>query len=250
VLHGVSEDSKLILGSGVWRDIAAATKLSSVQLYAVSTTAQQADVVSALSALPDLQQLTWREVACGQQGELSDSRLLQHLTRLTGLELGSVAAEALQHLSVLTKLQHLSMPSPHAWAAADYPGLQELQGLTCLVLSVRLWAKRQRFPACVTHLTALQQLGVLCATYPELNRLTALNALTKLRVASLRPSSTALQLPALQFLNLQGNLDGPVRLLLHSSHLTSCTQCVWFSCCRRQPALPPMCLPGCCMPAT
>jgi len=37
LLHGVGPYAKLILGSRVWRDIDAATKLSSVQLEAVST---------------------------------------------------------------------------------------------------------------------------------------------------------------------------------------------------------------------
>jgi len=91
----------LVLDSKVWRDIAAATRLTSLSLDKVSTTARQADVVSALTTLPDLQQLIWGEVDARECDvdpmELSDSRLLQQLTRLTGLELRSVAAEALQH---------------------------------------------------------------------------------------------------------------------------------------------------------
>jgi len=73
LLHIVTQNIKLILGSGVWSDIATATKFTSVQLKAVSTT-----VASVLTALPDLQQLTWRDVLCGHEGELSDSRILQH----------------------------------------------------------------------------------------------------------------------------------------------------------------------------
>jgi len=242
LLHGCGQNTKLILDSRVWRDIAAATKLTSVQLDLVSTTAQQAEVVSALTTLPDLQQLTWRDVGCGDERELSDSRLLQQLTRLTGLELRcvtakalEVTAEALQHLSSLTKLQRFSTHSPTEWASADYPGLQELQGLTSLELTVRSWSSsRQRFPACVSRLTALQQLGVRWATFSELNGLTALTALTKLQVANLSSSTTPLRLPALQHLNFQGDLDGPLHPLLHASHLACCTQlrCLLLSCFR------------------
>jgi len=218
--QGLSESIKLILDSRVWCDIAAATKLTSVQLEAVSTTAQQADVVSALTALPDLQQLTWREVECRHEHELSDSRLLQQLTMLKSLELQYVSPKALQHLSSLTKLQHLSTNSPPTWAAADYPGLQELQALTSLELTAKLWVDRRlRFPACVSHLTALQQLRVLGATFQELNALTALTALTKLQVVSLSPSSAPLRLPALQHLDLEGSYT-----LLDPPSLSSCTQ--------------------------
>jgi len=233
LLHGGGQNTKLILGSRVWRDIAAATKLTSVQLKAVSTTAQQADVVSALAALLDLQQLTWQEVVCDHERQLSDSRLLQQLTNVTGLELGYFAAEALQHLSSLTKLQHLSTHSPYAWAAADYPGLQELQGLTSLELKDFLWSfSRQRFPACVSHLPALQQLEVSWATFPELNALTTLTTLTKLHVANLIRTSTPLRLPALQHLDLEGSIDDPLyKQRLHPSHLASCTQLRCLSLC-------------------
>jgi len=155
------------LGSRVWSDIAAATKLTSLSLDMASTTATQADVVSALAALPDLQQLTWQEVGCNTRifqrvWDLSDSGMLQQLTRLTGLELGFVTVGALQHLSSLTKLQHLSVHSPNPWAAAGYPGLQELQALTSLRLKDgSRYSGSQRFPACVSRVTALQQLEVV-----------------------------------------------------------------------------------------
>jgi len=240
LLHGVGHDAELILGSRVWCDIAAATKLTSVQLEAVSTTAQQADVVTALTALPDLQQLAWRQMVCGRKRQLSDSRLLQQLTRLTGLDLQYVAAEVLQHLSLLTKLQRLSTHSPVAWAAADYPGLQELQGLTSLALkaiSAESWDSGGdlRFPACVSHLTALQQLEVSEATATELDALTALTALTKLGVAQFSPSSqlsAVLQLPALQQLYLSGSRsDWGYWPAIHTSYLASCTQLRQLSLC-------------------
>jgi len=230
VLHGVprafigAQSSYLSLSSRVWSDIAAATKLTSLSLDVVSTTAKEADVVSALAALPDLQQLTLQEVGFFEDGVrlLSDSRLLQRLTRLTGLELGFVAAEVLQHLSSLTKLQHLSVHSPDIWAAAGYPGLQELQALTSLRLKPISVADRPRFPACVSQLTALQQLEVVWATIPDLNGLTALTTLTKLNVARIIPYSTQLQLPALQHLSLTAEPLGGVRL--HTSSLAACTQ--------------------------
>jgi len=187
-------------------------------------------VVSALTALPDLQQLTWREMGWGQEGKLSDSRLLQQLTRLTSLELQCVAAEALQHLSSLTKLQHLRTQSLSKCPVVDYPGLRELQGLTSLVLqglSDIMWFRiRQKLPACVSQLTALQQLEVTTATATELSALTALTALTKLVVAQfdpiqLSPGSTPSWLPALEHLNLGGSVYCPA---LHASYLASCTQ--------------------------
>jgi len=62
-------------------------------------------VVSALTALPDLTHLSWRDVQCSDEQQLSDSLLLQKLTKLTELELQGVSAAALEHLSLLTKLQ-------------------------------------------------------------------------------------------------------------------------------------------------
>jgi len=216
----------LRLSSTMWSDIAAATKLTSLSLNTASTPAKQADVVSALAALPDLQQLTWRDIRFVEEDarRLSDSRLLQRLTRLTGLDLCVVAAKALQHLSSLTKLQHFSVISNDSWDTAGYPGLQELQALTSLGmennLAYRLYA---RFPSCVSHLTALQQLEVLSATIPELNGLTALTTLTKLVVTKLSACSTPLQLPALQHLSLTADTDWSGDLL-RMSCLATCTQ--------------------------
>jgi len=228
LLHGANRGHKLFLSSRLWSNIAAATKLTSVSLDDVRTSAQQADVVSALAALPDLQQLTWREVVCGGERELSDSRLLQQLTRLTSLHLQYVAAEVLQRLSSLTKLQHLSTHSPSTWVEAGCSGLEGLQGITSLLLQDhkdRAWdVGVQRFPACVSHLTALQQLEVLCATVPELNGLTALTALTKLQVTNFYSSSTPLQLPALQHLILRGKMNGGSFPPVHTSTIVSCTQ--------------------------
>lgn len=71
-------------------------------------------------ALPDLQQLAWRHVQCSDKQQLPKGALLQHLTRLTGLDLlGDIQAAALQHLASLTKLhsrwwQHL-MSVLQAW---------------------------------------------------------------------------------------------------------------------------------------
>jgi len=125
----------LSLDGRVWSDLAAATKLTSVSLEMVQTASQQADVVSALTALPDLEQLTWSRVICGQQWGLTDSLLLQRLTKLTALNLGCVdAAEALEHLGLLTRLQNLSLAAECGWAAAACPGLLELKALTRLDL--------------------------------------------------------------------------------------------------------------------
>jgi len=53
LLHGVS------IASRAWGDIASATNLTSISLGIVDAASQQADVVSALTALPNLEQLTW-----------------------------------------------------------------------------------------------------------------------------------------------------------------------------------------------
>jgi len=96
------------LDSRVWSDIAAATKLTCVSLHGLFTESRQADVVSALTALPDLEQLTWSRVKCGRQWWLTDSMLLQKLTKLTALSIDP-AAVALNHLGLLSRLQDLSL---------------------------------------------------------------------------------------------------------------------------------------------
>jgi len=111
----------LSLDSRVWSDLAAATKLTSVSLAVVQTACEQADVVSALTALPDLEQLTWRSVRCKRQWCLSDSMPLDKLTKLTGLKLEYVAAaKALGHLSLLTRLHDLSLSA----TSNDWTGLK------------------------------------------------------------------------------------------------------------------------------
>jgi len=207
------------LDSRVWSDLAAATKLTSVWLGGVQTASQQADMVSALTALPDLEQLTLSRVRCRQEYGLSDSKLMQKLTKLTALKLGHVsAAAALEHLGVLTKLQDLSLAADD-WAAAGYPGLQELTALTRLELLHRVSCN---IPPSVSQLTALQQLEVPDATPAALNKLSALTGLTRLRVlrlVDLSPGSPPLQLPGLQHLNVHAG-DGTMSM----SFLGSCTK--------------------------
>jgi len=215
LLHGQCWTCKLMLEGKVWSDIAAATKLTSLSLQWVCTDSHQADVVSALTALPDLQQLSWQEVECGQQRELSDSRLLQQLTKLTSLDLRVVSAEALQHLGSVSKLQHLSISQAAEWAAANCPGLQQLTGLT----SLQLYHRLQASPSTVSHLTALQQLEVSEASTTELNGLKALTALTKLGVFHLIHDKTHLKLPNLHILEIGAGYD----TALHMSQLSSCT---------------------------
>lgn len=58
LLHGAGDTRFLWLSSRAWRDLAAATKLTSVSLVQLHVVpASQA--VSALAALPDLHRLTW-----------------------------------------------------------------------------------------------------------------------------------------------------------------------------------------------
>jgi len=226
-------DGSLRLDGSVWNDIASATKLTSVWLEMVQTASQQADVVSALTALPNLEQLTWSNVKCGWQCGLRTRNLLQNLTKLTALTLDYVAAaEALEHLGWLTRLQDLSFNAPSDWAAAGCPGLLELKALTRLDLSTSVG-----IPSSVIQLTALQRLGFSRATPTALNKLTALTGLTQLRVdrlMGLSPDSPPVQLPGLQYLDLDAVRDAEVggrNCTMPISFLACCTQlCVLKLC--------------------
>jgi len=221
LLSSAGSWDSLSLDSRVWSDIAAATKLTSVSLDMVQTASQQADVVSALTTLPDLEQLTWSSFRCGPEWGLSNSKLLHKLTKLTALKLDHVrAAEALEHLGLLTRLQDLSLHVTGNWPAAGCPGLQELKALTRLELRVPI-----DIPPSVSQLTALHQLEVLRATPTALNKLSALTGLTRLCVAylvDLLPVTPPLQLPGLQHLEVDDLLeeDGA----MPTSFLSCCTQ--------------------------
>jgi len=221
LLHSAFGDAVCLnISSRVWCDLVAATKISSVSLSDVFTLSQQADVVAALTALPNLEQLTWLDVCCSGQEELSDSLLLQQM-RLTFLELQDVTAAALQHLGSLTKLQHLSISAADDWAAAGCPGLQELKALTSLKLNI---TDLVDLPASISQLTALQQLEVWQATPTALNWLLVLTVLTQLRVwqvTGLSAESPPLKLPGLQHLEL---FDNDVDFMMPMSYLASCTQ--------------------------
>jgi len=219
LLHNVS------IASRTWGDIAAATKLTSISLDSVQTASQQADVVAALTALPNLEQLTWCSVQCSDSDSrqnLSDSSLLQQITRLTSLDLQWITAAALQHLGSLTKLQHLSISVTGEWHAAGCPGLQELTALTSLKLDRKYLGWRD-LPAVVSQLTALQQLDVATATHTALNQLQVLTGLTQLCVGvttGLSPQLPPLKLPALQHLEVSGDKYGYMPM----SFLASCTR--------------------------
>jgi len=208
----------------VWGDLAAATKLTSVSFSGVYTASQQADVVSALTALPDLQQLNWVELCCKSHEHLSDGLLLLKLTKLTALELFSVeAAEALEHLGLLTRLQDLSLcVQPQVagdWGAAGCPGLQELKALTRL----ELLDVFDDIPDSVSQLTALQKREVSRATPTALNRLQVLTWLIHLwveQLTGLSPESAPLQLPGLQHLVFEHGAWGTMPM----SFLAGCTQ--------------------------
>jgi len=246
LLHGLS-DQYVSIASTTWGDIASATKLTSVSISCVHTASQQADVVTALTALPNLEQLTWHNVCSSNQQGLSDSSLLQQMTRLTSLALDVVTAAALQHLGSLTKLQHLSLSDTFTydnalhtgvddWTNIGCPGLQVLRALTSLVLSSYVvgWA----LPASVSQLTALRQLDVCEATPTALNRLQVLTGLTLLCVQNMRGlsrESPPLKLPGLQHLELRNvseldqsdaddDGDDDLELTTPMSFLASCTQ--------------------------
>jgi len=217
LLHGVRIES-VSIDSRTWSDISSATKLTSISLSYVQTASQQADVVAALTALPNLEQLTWCCVYCSNELWLPDSSLLQQMTWLTSLELHAVTAAALQHLGSLTKLQHLSIGNADGWVAAGCPGLQELKALTSLKLSD--WDLVD-LPTSTSQLTALRQLEVRRATPTALNGLHVLTNLTQLCVwqfTGLSPESPPLKLPGLQHLQLAVG-----RGVLPMAFLASCT---------------------------
>jgi len=219
LLHGAC-DQYLSMASRTWGDIASAVKLTSVSLEYVQTASQQADVVAALTALPNLEQLSWHCVHCSNERELSNSSLLPHMTQLSSLELLGVTAAALQHLGSLSKLQQLSMSVAWGWAAAGCPGLQELKALTTLRLSS---SDGVDFAASANQLTALQQLGVQTATPTALNGLQGLTDLTQLcvwHVLGLSAKSPPLKLPGLQHLELFDDRNATMPM----SYLASCTQ--------------------------
>jgi len=194
-----------------------ATKLTSFSLQMVRTESQQADVVSVLTALPDLEQLAWWSVECGRQRGLTDSMMLPKLTKLTALRLDTDgAAEALEHLGLLTGLQDLSLAVLEDWAAAGCFGLQELKALTRLEL-VGHFVDVTPTISQLTALTALQELDVPCATPTALNKLSALTGLTRLYVVFLEdlwPNSPPLELSGLlQLVVCQGNGIMPMWLL-------------------------------------
>jgi len=217
LLHSVSIASRTLA------DIASATKLTAISLSSVQTASQQEDVVAALAALPNLEQLTWHNVYCSNEvwppQRLSDSSLLQHLTRLTSLDLEGVTAAALQHLGSLTKLQHFRVSAAESWAAAGCPGLQQLKALTSLELASR---DIDDIPTSVSQLKALRQLGIRSATVTALNQLQVLTALTQLSVSQLMglsPDSSPLKLPGLQHLQHHGYIG----YIESNSFLASCT---------------------------
>jgi len=132
LLHGVG---RLKIHGRVWADLAAATSLVSVSLVDVVIRSKQAAVVSALAALPQLEQLTWCRVQCRGQHFLVSSALLRELTQLTSLKLEDFTAAAVQHLSLLTRLVHLST-SDGLLCRGDSGclGMEQLKGLTSLQL--------------------------------------------------------------------------------------------------------------------
>jgi len=210
----------LSIASRTWGDIASATKLTSVSLKFVQTASQQADVVAALTALPNLEQLTWHQVCCSNEYKLSDSLLLQQMTQLTSLKLHYATADALQHLGSLTKLQHLSISDADDWAIAGCPGLQELTALTSLKLACK---DLNDLPVSIRQLTALRQLEVCRATPSALDQLQVLTGLAQLCVrdmTGLSPESPPLKLQGLQHLELLSDSDP----IMPMSYLASCTQ--------------------------
>jgi len=155
-----------------------------------------------------LEQLTWSSIECGPQPRsLSDSNLLRKLTKLTALSLQGInAAEALEHLGLLTRLQDLSLSVWDNWAKVGCRGLQELKALTrfdAVNFDIDISPN-----ASISQLTALQQLDILTTTP------TTLNALQHLELFSCKVSAAY---GAADPVSWQQFFPGPGRL----PHLTS-----------------------------
>jgi len=222
LLHGVG---RLSIASRIWTDLSAATSLVSVSLHHVETSSEQASVVSALAALPNLEQLAWCSVKCREDRFLESTALLQLLTQLTAFELDGHLTGALEHLGSLTRLVRLSIRGVSTFVFdSGCPGLEQLVNLTSLKLHGYIPSGTSTdIPASISRLTALQQLDVSQATLTALNGLQVLTGLTQLRVKELTGVSaeSELQLPGLQHLELRGDiLVGRPPM----PRLSSCTQ--------------------------
>jgi len=247
LLHGTSS-AAVRVDSSVWRDIGAATLLTSISVDEVHTPVLVEEVMSVLTALPSLQHIAWGRVLCWdprlsrnsiwqREFELkpyialetcADSVLMQQqLPQLTRLDLLHVTPSALKHLSSHTKLQELSIYTPAACVSPSCDVLGELQLLTRLQLNGGF----VDIPPSITQLTALQQLDVLIATPTGLNALQELTALTEIRVRRLQglsPLTTPLQLPALQHLDLSidfSSVDLDTCFVAWSTQLTKLSLC-------------------------
>lgn len=121
--------------------LASATQLTLLELAQVTVQGPE-DSLSALAALPELQHLALQGVKMHSPDTPTGSRplrlpgaALQALTGLTGLCISSgpfLAHGALQHLSCLTKLQHLALHNALSTplSPASAPGFSALTALT------------------------------------------------------------------------------------------------------------------------
>jgi len=210
----------------IWEGISRATQLKTVSLFNLQTAGLPQEVMAVLEALPNLQHLAWRTVKHRSAWHNPAVTSIQGLTKLTGLELKPVTADALEQLSAFTKLRQLSLDDvPYTWGAAGCPGLQQLTALTSLHLGKDLDGYNV-IPLVIVRLTAVQHLSVPQASYLHVWELHALVGLTSLCVADVvawdYPLSP-LQLTALQRLKLGVNLRSE-HTNLQMSCLSECTR--------------------------
>jgi len=204
-LHADSRCFRRPVDDRVWEGISAATQLESVSLSKLEAARGSEEVMAVLAALPKLQHLSWCSVKCSGETYLPGVASLQGLTKLTGLELRDVTAGALEQLSALTNLRHLSLDYVlYMWGEDGCPGLEHLTSLTSLHLGTFLGAYNV-IPLVLQRLTALQHLSVPEASYTQVQELHALVGLTRLCVKDVVAwdfPSSPLQLAALQCLEL------------------------------------------------
>jgi len=225
--------AQLSVGSRVWSDVAAATKLTSVTLEDLHTESTPAEVLSVLACLPDLKQLMLGRVAYSDQYwglDEAGSLMLQQLTQITHLWVSRVQPSTLQDIVMLGQLRSLVMtfaPTFNSLPPPPWPSINrsEVPGLTALT-NLELFGY-PGIPPAISQMTALQQLEADEVKAAALHQLSMLPGLTRIqmRIApSYSPESAPPQLPAMQEIVWFAETPRQAPDCLSMSFFDGCTQ--------------------------
>lgn len=233
------------IASSVWSDIAAATKLTYVQLEVLHTESTPAEVMSVLARLPGLQWLMLHRVAfSGQYFGLREehSLTLQQLTQITHLTLCDAQPSALRDIIMLGQLRSLIMCFPlggynleseiqgslfpYPWPSISCSKVPGLTALTYLMLH-----GYPDIPPAVSQMTALQQLEANVVQATALHQLGTLPGLTRLQMGfapGYTTESAPPQLPAMRDIHWYADPEnvsaGQAPDRLSMSFFDGCTQ--------------------------